>query len=487
VRADFSAHYSCNTEKDHIDMSTAEILSEYADLPKACAEALSAIAYRHHPFANFYYSTDITLAVILAGHPLGQLVRTACATTTHIYLNDAFFRRLTIQERVGVVLHEIAHQMMGHPSMGMYWHQLGHVPNIDNSRNLPYDHEQMNIAMDAVINLWLTDATVILPQNRVSFPWVTPEHSVLEVYERLIDEKAAKGDPDKGDPDKGAPDKGAPDKGDPAEGGEAGDEDGDGTPEDGQGQLPCGGTVLPGKAGRGDHALAAKAESAADKLAREQAVEGSLNAGKAAGTLPGNMKRSLEKMLTPKVRWQDELKELIVACKGNDRLNYSRMNRRRFLLTTEVMPLRRSERIGTIYFLFDTSGSVQSYIPQFMGEVAGVVQELQPREVVVLWVDTKVHVVDVLMDAEQADVRKLAVHGGGGTDLRTGFAYADANGEGHPARADALEPHDPCTAMIVLTDSETPWPAYRPEYPVICATTEPGHKHPDWMRVVSLK
>lgn len=436
-------------------MSLDHIFAEYRDYSAPVSEALSALAARHHAFASFFFERGIRLGEVTPDDPLAQHIETACATMDAIFLNVDFFSTLDIHERVGVVIHEIAHVMMGHPAMMKYWHDLGHVPSLDNSKQLPLDLDLMNIAMDAIINPWITDSRLTLPMNRVSFPWVTADMAVLTAYEKLLEGKSSK-----------------PNQ---PQGGGAGDQPGTGP------ALPGGGTLLPSQPGRGQHAMAGHAETEAEAQARNLALEGAIAAGTAAGTLPGSMKEALGKILEAKVKWQDVLRDAIVTCAGNDRLNHKRMNRRRFLLTTEVASSRRSERVGTIFFLFDTSGSVNKYLVQFLSEVASVCEELEPKEIVVMWVDTYVRHVDVLEDASARDVAGLTIHGGGGTDLTKGFTYiADHGPEGD-------QTHDECIACVVLTDSETGWPSRDPGYPVICATTGPNRQHPDFFRIVSLK
>jgi predicted metal-dependent peptidase len=432
-------------------MSLDHTFAEYRSYSEPVSEALSALAARHHAFASFFFERGIKLLEVPPGDPLAGHIKTACATMDAIFLNVDFFASLDIHERVGVVIHEIAHVMMGHPAMMRYWHDLGHVPSLDNSKQLALDLDLMNIAMDAIINPWIIDSRLILPQNRVSFPWVTPDMAVLTAYEKLLE-----------NPPPPPPMGGAGGQGDEA-------------------PLPGGGTLLPSQPGRGQHAMAGHAETEAEAQARKLAVEGAMAAGTAAGTLPGSMKEALGKILEAKIKWQDVLRDAIVTCAGNDRLNHKRMNRRRFLLTTEVASSRRSERVGTIFFLFDTSGSVNKFLVQFLSEVASVCEELEPKEIVVMWVDTHVRHVDVLEDASARDVAALTIHGGGGTDLRKGFDYIAEHGP------EGDQTHDECIACVVLTDSETAWIDRDPGYPVICATTGINRQHPDFFRLVDLK
>ena len=100
--------------------------------------------------------------------------------------------------------------------------------------------------------------------------------------------------------------------------------------------------------------------------------------------------------------------------------------------------------------------------------------------VTVLPCDAAAHRVLTLCRAED-----LPLVGGGGTDLRTGFARA---------LRDARRPD----VVVVLTDGQTPWPATRPSCrtvvglfprPVRWSEQDPDHvpdSPPDWARVVTI-
>jgi predicted metal-dependent peptidase len=98
--------------------------------------------------------------------------------------------------------------------------------------------------------------------------------------------------------------------------------------------------------------------------------------------------------------------------------------------------------------IVDTSGSVSdAELGSALLEIAAIVRAVGGRRdlVSVLSCDAAAHVTQELCRAEG-----IPLVGGGGTDLRTGFAKAQ---RGNP-RADVI---------VALTDGQTPWPDARPQ------------------------
>jgi predicted metal-dependent peptidase len=201
--------------------------------------------------------------------------------------------------------------------------------------------------------------------------------------------------------------------------------------------------------------------------------------GKMAGNIPQNIERLVNDILEPVVDWEEVLKNMVVTRIGLDTLDWRKLNRRVFLVNGVINPARKSVRCGRIIFIVDVSGSTQEYVPQFVGgEIADVAESLQPKAIDVIWCDTRVAGVDTLEDAQAMDVGKLVVKGGGGTDLRPAFKHV---------QDELLDFGEEVACVIVLTDSETPWPDRDPGYPVIIATTAPKHpSNPKWAEIVEI-
>jgi len=112
----------------------------------------------------------------------------------------------------------------------------------------------------------------------------------------------------------------------------------------------------------------------------------------------------------------------------------------------------------------DTSGSIfqdKTLLERFIGETAGILEDLNPREVHWVECDTEVKRTCVLHDVD--DLRAIigTVKGGGGTSFVPVFEYIEEN---------QLVPD----ALIYLTDMAGTFPAHEPDYPVIWGNIDPG-------------
>ena len=168
------------------------------------------------------------------------------------------------------------------------------------------------------------------------------------------------------------------------------------------------------------------------------------------GNVPKGWRRWAEEAFQPPQPWRDLLGAALRAAisgpgVGED-YTYGRPARRSASLPGVVMPsLRR--RPPRVCVIVDTSGSVSdAELGSAIVEIAAIVRAVGGRRdlVSVLSCDAAAHVTDPLCRAEG-----LPLIGGGGTDLRTGFAKAMRTGP----RPDVI---------VALTDGQTPWPDARP-------------------------
>ena len=103
---------------------------------------------------------------------------------------------------------------------------------------------------------------------------------------------------------------------------------------------------------------------------------------------------------------------------------------RRSIASGEYLPSGVSEVMREIVIGIDTSGSIGgAFIAQFLGEVKGIVDSLQPELVRLLYWDTKVCKEEVYL-SEDFDkiIRTTKPEGGGGTDPRCVTQYMETNG-----------------------------------------------------------
>ncbi|MFB7355277.1 vWA domain-containing protein [Streptomyces gardneri] len=164
---------------------------------------------------------------------------------------------------------------------------------------------------------------------------------------------------------------------------------------------------------------------------------------------------------------------------------YGRPSRRSAAVPGAVLPSlrRRPPRVSVI---IDTSGSVSdAELGSALLEVAAISRSVGGRRdlVTVVPCDAAARIAHPLCRAEG-----IPLIGGGGTDLRTGFAAA----LGARPRPDVV---------VVLTDGQTPWPERRPPCRTVVGVFSRGHRPrtwdeddpdyvpdapPDWARVVDI-
>ncbi|MFE3254557.1 VWA-like domain-containing protein [Nocardia sp. NPDC059091] len=168
------------------------------------------------------------------------------------------------------------------------------------------------------------------------------------------------------------------------------------------------------------------------------------------GHAPEGWRRWAEEAVHPPQPWRDLLGAAIRSAAsapgaGAD-YSYGRPARRSAGVPGVVLPsLRRTPPRVTV--IIDTSGSVSdAELGSALLETAAIARTVGGRRdlVTVLSCDAAARIADPLCRAEG-----IPLIGGGGTDLRTGFAKA-------------LRAQPRPDVVVVLTDGQTPWPAARP-------------------------
>ncbi|MEV0990228.1 VWA-like domain-containing protein [Streptomyces sp. NPDC049949] len=204
------------------------------------------------------------------------------------------------------------------------------------------------------------------------------------------------------------------------------------------------------------------------------------------GSAPSGWKRWAEEAFHPPQPWRELLGAAVRSAAfgsgaGED-YTYGRPSRRSAGVPGAVLPsLRR--RPPRVCVVIDTSASVSdAELGSALLEVAAISRAVGGRRdlVTVVPCDAAARIAHPLCRAEG-----IPLVGGGGTDLRTGFAKA----LGSAARPDVI---------VVLTDGQTPWPATRPPcrtvvglFPRLGSWDEDDPDHvpdtpPAWARVVDI-
>ncbi|WP_426511308.1 DUF2201 family putative metallopeptidase [Dactylosporangium sp. McL0621] len=208
----------------------------------------------------------------------------------------------------------------------------------------------------------------------------------------------------------------------------------------------------------------------------------------APGHAPKGWQRWADEAFHPPQPWRRLLGAAVrTAASGagsGDDYTYGRPARRAAALPGVVLPsLRR--RPPRVCVVIDTSGSVSDgELGSAILEVAAITQAVGGRRdlVTVVPCDAAAHLAVPLCRGEG-----IALLGGGGTDLRAGFARA-------------LRASPRPDVVVVLTDGQTPWPERRPACRTVVGLFPRANKPawdeadpdyvpdapPDWARVVTI-
>lgn len=202
---------------------------------------------------------------------------------------------------------------------------------------------------------------------------------------------------------------------------------------------------------------------------------------RSAGSVPRAWARWAEMILEPSVDWRRELRSVVSRRLGQEAgvldYSYARQSRRRvpgFTLPGMVGPLP-----PVVAAVIDTSGSMRPEdLALCLGDLLGLSRAVAGQGVTVLECDAEVtrsYVVRV-----PGQVRSIALHGGGGTDMTEGLAASAA-----------LRPVP--SVVVVMTDGYTPWPSVPPERltsatVIALLTTDDAEADvPAWMKAIVIR
>ncbi|MET7532372.1 VWA-like domain-containing protein [Streptomyces goshikiensis] len=319
------------------------------------------------------------------------------------YVSPAFVDRTPVEELAGVWVHEVSHLLRDHHGRG---------DRVARERGLhgPGERLRMNIAADFEINDDVFGDGLVRPEGAVDPASVgLPEGQLMEDYLRQF---------------------------------------GLGPHTGHMAWLDCGS----GADGRerewdlgpdGAHGLSEQ-ERDAVRFRVAQGIAGR------PGNTPQGWKRWAEEAFHPPQPWRELLgaavRSAVSGSGAGEDYSYGRPSRRSAGVPGAVLPsLRR--RPPRVCVVIDTSGSVSdAELGGALLEVAAIARAVGGRRdlVTVVPCDAAARIAHPLCSAEG-----IPLLGGGGTDLRTGFAKALRSA----ARPDVI---------VVLTDGQTRWPGSRP-------------------------
>lgn len=184
-------------------------------------------------------------------------------------------------------------------------------------------------------------------------------------------------------------------------------------------------------------------------------LQQALQSAKDAGNVPGGIEDFVTDLTTPKVSWQQHLRNFVMTTRGTDR-TYAKRNRR-YAAHDLILPGTYGDRMGQLGFAIDCSGSTSDeMVSQGGTEGRSIQEEIRPELTHVFYFDTDVKKHD---EYESDDPVEMKVYGRGGTCFRTTFEYIEENGI-------ELE------CLVVLTDLDCHDFGPTPPYPVLWLVEE---------------
>lgn len=384
-----------------------------------------------------------------------------------VFLVAERFFALDLKRRVFLLAHEVSHPMLGHVVSSQYYRQRGYIQI--GFKKLPWNDILAGWAQDFVINDMLIDSRIgTFVENGLWDPSIgTYKDSWIDVYERLLRECKKQGntpDPDGKDED------GEQEKRTPTDRKNKGN-----TKPQGGVDFHLGlgeGEQQPGDDGeyielRGSNEPITEQEFQDALQQAAQAAAAAIELARARGKLPLALEMFAEKILEPVIDWNDHLKAQFARKLGSGGYDFRRPDRR--LITRSIVaPGRTGFRADTVIIGADSSGSiyvVPGLIARWMGECGGILEDVRPKEIHVVWCDAKVQRVDIITDAQDlAAMFYKGAKGGGGTDFCPVFDYVAS-----------LDRDVDC--MAFLTDGDGDFPDKAPPYPVIWGSIKQPPKH----------
>ncbi|MGB1109505.1 MAG: DUF2201 family putative metallopeptidase [Gammaproteobacteria bacterium] len=224
-------------------------------------------------------------------------------------------------------------------------------------------------------------------------------------------------------------------------------------PDDEDGDSPQGGQPTSGDDGQ--HGASKPPPLVRDEIDNlsvqwSQRLAGAAQQAMQAGKLGGLLARMVDHMLQPQLPWRMLLARYMTATARDD-FNYQRPSRRE---GDAILPSLRSAQVNVVVAI-DTSGSIAGgELDEFLSEVNAIKGQVRAR-VSLLPCDAKI-ADNAPFEYQPWEEIKVPdrLHGGGGTDFRPVFEWADSSSS-YP------------DLLVYFTDAEGRFPEHEPSYPVL--------------------
>lgn len=352
-------------------------------------------------------------------------VRTMAVDYKRLYYNREFVEELTIGEIVAVLIHEVFHCVLLHPSSVDRKLSEGKVASV-------WRHTLEQVTNNEVLNVLENTKDYKLPGTPVSPIDILKRQAVavergyiydpdlkdmdeIEIYQKLVKHY-------------------------------------DPTIDDDPDLDPSLDEVLPA-----DDNAEVKQEAIEKAIATIEKMKKKLG-----GKLSGNLERLLRRLTKPQVPWKRILYNFVSkVTEGHDEYSFSKPNvKHPLVLSGEVIvPATQSKIIENGVIVVDTSGSISiKELIQFASEIAEALKQMESTTVITTDVEVKERVkVSSIGDL----LGKLKFKGGGGTDFNNVFNQVKS-----------------CEFMIFFTDGYAEYPKKPPQYPVLWVLTKDNTKPP---------
>ena len=202
----------------------------------------------------------------------------------------------------------------------------------------------------------------------------------------------------------------------------------------------------------------------ADRM-REAVIAEAQRCQRTQGHLPAGLEGILDKMPKPEIPWQDHLAAFVSGCFGDKRRWLPPA--RRHIYNEMYFQSRRSEKIK-VAVIVDTSGSCWGDLNKFFSEMNSLLKTFGSYEMTVIQCDAAVKDITKYSDENPFpidDPKAIDISGCGGSDFRPAFKAL---------RTEGIEADVDC--VVVFTDGFIDFPENPPTKPLLIILTKDGNK-----------
>lgn len=404
-------------------------------------DTMSLMAWTAPGFRHLWYRLlthhdgDYTALMAEFGNPYNGGAGVACTDGKNIIVNPDEFFKYSLKERVFIGAHEVAHNVYDDVNTLHRMRGQTHLQTSD-GKTFPYDEGIMQKAMDYRINAMLVESRIgAMPKDALYDPKIAEgKDGVFDIYGKVYkqDQNGGPG------------------------GGKPGSAPGTGNAQ-GQNGFDPNGLQAPG-ATTGQAPGQAAQQRNPQKWAIEVAQAARMESIRSQGRMPGSLKHMFDEILEPRIPWTDHIEVICQRLMGSNSTTWRKPDRR-FITRDLYMPGRGGQGAGWLVIWGDTSGSIGTNdLNRYMGEMAGMIDDVHPERLTVIWCDAKIHHVDEVTDmADLHHIKARGVGGRGGTSIEPVWDWiADQRG---------LVPD----MFIGMTDGEFSFPP-KPPWPIVWAS-----------------